>query len=114
VISNACALAADSVTLARCLNFVGALISLKWLRRWATGIIDPGRVTETIAFAGLIGATTWNLVTGSTGSPELVACADRGHRALLAGAGAACAGMGVHQGRPPRPDRPLSALVLAA
>jgi len=52
-----------AVALASVLNFVGALLSLKVAATIATGIIDAGRVTETIAFAGLMGAIAWNLIT---------------------------------------------------
>jgi PiT family inorganic phosphate transporter len=53
----------SSVALAAVLNFAGALISLKVAATIATGIIDAARVTETVAFAGLIGAIAWNLIT---------------------------------------------------
>jgi inorganic phosphate transporter, PiT family len=36
----------------------------------ATGIIDAGQVTEAMAFAGLIGAIAWNLVTWAYGLPS--------------------------------------------
>jgi PiT family inorganic phosphate transporter len=52
-----------AVALAAVLNFVGALISLKVAATIATGIVDAGRVTETVAFAALIGAISWNLIT---------------------------------------------------
>ncbi len=59
-----------AVTLASLLNFAGAFISLKVAATVATGIIDPARVSETIAFAGLIGAITWNLITWMYGLPS--------------------------------------------
>jgi inorganic phosphate transporter, PiT family len=59
-----------AVTLASLLNFAGAFISLKVAATVATGIIDAGRVTETIAFAGLIGAIAWNLITWAYGLPS--------------------------------------------
>lgn len=59
-----------AVTLASLLNFAGAFISLQVAATIATGIIDPTRVTETIAFAGLIGAITWNLITWLYGLPS--------------------------------------------
>jgi PiT family inorganic phosphate transporter len=59
-----------AVTLASLLNFAGAFISLKVAATIATGIIAPGRVTETIAFAGLTGAIAWNLLTWAYGLPS--------------------------------------------
>jgi PiT family inorganic phosphate transporter len=59
-----------AITLASILNFVGAFISLKVAATVATGIIDAGQVTEMIAFAGLVGAIIWNLVTWAYGLPS--------------------------------------------
>ncbi len=52
-----------AIGIASLLNFAGAFISLKVAATVATGIIDAAQVTETIAFAALIGAITWNLLT---------------------------------------------------
>jgi inorganic phosphate transporter, PiT family len=59
-----------AVALAAILNFAGAFISLKVAATVATGIIDSGAVTETVAFAGLVGAITWNLITWVYGLPS--------------------------------------------
>ena len=59
-----------AITLVSVLNFIGAFISLKVAATVATGIIDAGQVTEMIAFAGLIGAIIWNLVTWAYGLPS--------------------------------------------
>jgi PiT family inorganic phosphate transporter len=59
-----------AITLVSVLNFIGAFISLKVAATVATGIIDAGQVTEMIAFAGLIGAMIWNLVTWAYGLPS--------------------------------------------
>jgi PiT family inorganic phosphate transporter len=59
-----------AIALASVLNFVGAFISLKVAATVATGIINAGQVTETIAFAGLIGAIAWNLITWAYGLPS--------------------------------------------
>jgi PiT family inorganic phosphate transporter len=59
-----------AVTIASALNFAGAFISLKVAATIATGIIQAAQVTETIAFAGLIGAITWNLATWFFGLPS--------------------------------------------
>jgi PiT family inorganic phosphate transporter len=60
----------SAVALASILNFAGAFISLKVAATVATGIIVPGRVTETVAFAGLIGAIAWNVITWYYGLPS--------------------------------------------
>ncbi|HEY3725992.1 MAG TPA: anion permease [Solirubrobacteraceae bacterium] len=59
-----------AIALASLLNFAGAFISLKVAATIATGIIDAQQVTETIAFAGLIGAIVWNLITWAYGLPS--------------------------------------------
>src|SRR6202171_6430027 len=60
----------SAVALASIVNFAGAFISLKVVATVATGIIVPGRVTETVAFAGLIGAIAWNVITWFYGLPS--------------------------------------------
>jgi PiT family inorganic phosphate transporter len=59
-----------AITLVSVLNFAGAFLSLKVAATIATGIIDAGQVTETIAFAGLVGAIAWNLLTWAYGLPS--------------------------------------------
>jgi inorganic phosphate transporter, PiT family len=59
-----------AITLVSVLNFAGAFISLKVAATIATGIIDAGQVTETIAFACLVGAIAWNLITWAYGLPS--------------------------------------------
>ena len=59
-----------AIGLAAVLNFAGAFISLKVAATIATGIIDAGQITETIAFAGLVGAIAWNLLTWRFGLPS--------------------------------------------
>ena len=59
-----------AIAIASVMNFVGAFISLKVAATVATGIINAGQVTETIAFAGLVGAITWNLTTWMYGLPS--------------------------------------------
>ena len=59
-----------AVTVAAVLNFVGAFISLEVAATVAKGIVEPGAVTPTIVFAGLIGAIAWNLVTWYFGLPS--------------------------------------------
>jgi PiT family inorganic phosphate transporter len=52
-----------AIAIASLLNFAGAFISLKVAATIATGIVDASRITGTIAFAALIGAIAWNLLT---------------------------------------------------
>src|SRR5579862_7508662 len=59
-----------AVGLAAILNFAGAFISLKVAATVATGIIDSGAITLPIVFAGLIGASVWNLATWYFGLPS--------------------------------------------
>jgi PiT family inorganic phosphate transporter len=59
-----------AIALASILNFVGAFASLKVAATIATGIINASQVTETIAFAGLVGAIAWNLLTWRFGLPS--------------------------------------------
>ena len=49
--------------MAAVLNFVGALLSLKVAATIATGIVASAAITSTIAFAALVGAIIWNLLT---------------------------------------------------
>ena len=53
----------SAVALAAILNFAGAFISLEVAATIASGIVEAGEITETIVFAGLIGAIAWNLIT---------------------------------------------------
>jgi inorganic phosphate transporter, PiT family len=59
-----------AVVLSGTLNFLGAFLSLHVAATIATGIVDPKVVTTTTVFAGLIGATTWNLFTWLGGLPS--------------------------------------------
>src|SRR5579862_24494 len=59
-----------AIAIASVLNFAGAFISLKVAATVAGGIVSAGKVTETIAFAGLAGAIVWNLITWYFGLPS--------------------------------------------
>ena len=59
-----------AVLLSAVLNFAGAFISLKVAATVASGIVDPGAITTTVVFAGLIGAIAWNLATWWFGLPS--------------------------------------------
>jgi inorganic phosphate transporter, PiT family len=60
-----------AVAYAAVLNFVGAFISLEVAATVAKDVVDSGAITsETVIFAGLIGAITWNLATWYYGLPS--------------------------------------------
>ncbi len=59
-----------AIAIASVLNFAGAFISLKVAATVAGGIVSAGKVTETIAFSGLVGAIIWNLITWFYGLPS--------------------------------------------
>jgi PiT family inorganic phosphate transporter len=59
-----------AVLLSAVLNFAGAFISLKVAATVASGIVDPGAITTTVVFAGLVGAIAWNLATWWFGLPS--------------------------------------------
>ena len=60
-----------AVGFAAVLNFVGAFISLEVAATVAKDVVDPGAIdSNTVLFAGLIGAITWNLITWYFGLPS--------------------------------------------
>ena len=60
-----------AVGFAAVLNFVGAFISLEVAATVAKDVVDPGAIdSNTVIFAGLIGAITWNLITWYFGLPS--------------------------------------------
>ncbi len=59
-----------AVAFAAVLNFAGAFVSLEVAATVASDIVVPGLVTETIVFAGLVGAIAWNLATWYYGLPS--------------------------------------------
>jgi inorganic phosphate transporter, PiT family len=59
-----------AVALSAVLNFAGAFISLKVAATVGSGIVDPGAVTTTVVFAGLVGAIAWNIATWWFGLPS--------------------------------------------
>ncbi len=59
-----------AVTFAALLNFAGAFISLEVAATIAKDIVVPGAVTESIVFAGLVGAIAWNVATWYFGLPS--------------------------------------------
>ena len=59
-----------AVGVAAILNFVGAFLSLAVAATIASDFVDQDAITETVVFAGLIGAIAWNLVTWYFGLPS--------------------------------------------
>jgi len=59
-----------AVAFASILNFVGAFISLAVAATIASDFVDQDAITETVVFAGLIGAIVWNLLTWYFGLPS--------------------------------------------
>jgi inorganic phosphate transporter, PiT family len=59
-----------AVAYASALNFVGAFISLEVAATVAKDVVDPGVITPTVVFAGLVGAIAWNLATWYFGLPS--------------------------------------------
>jgi PiT family inorganic phosphate transporter len=59
-----------AIGVASLLNFVGAFISISVAATVANDVVNAAVITPTIVFAGLIGATSWNLVTWYFGLPS--------------------------------------------
>jgi len=59
-----------AVGLAAALNFAGAFISLEVAATVASDVVDSQTITQTVVFAGLIGAIAWNLITWYFGLPS--------------------------------------------
>jgi inorganic phosphate transporter, PiT family len=59
-----------AVAVAGVLNLGGAFLSTEVARTVSGGIVDDGRVSLVMVFAGLVGAILWNLVTWLLGLPS--------------------------------------------
>ena len=60
-----------AIAFASILNFVGAFLSLEVAATVAKDVVDPNAInSETVIFAGLIGAIAWNLITWYFGLPS--------------------------------------------
>jgi inorganic phosphate transporter, PiT family len=59
-----------AVTIAACLNFVGAFISLTVAATIAEGIVEATAITPIVILGGLVGAISWNLATWWFGIPS--------------------------------------------
>ncbi|WP_029432238.1 inorganic phosphate transporter [Blastococcus sp. URHD0036] len=59
-----------AVTIAACLNVVGAFLSVEVARTISGGLVDEALISPVVIFAGLVGAILWNLVTWYLGLPS--------------------------------------------
>jgi inorganic phosphate transporter, PiT family len=59
-----------AVAMSASLNFAGAFLSLEVAATIAKGIVEPGFITPSVVFAGLVGAIAWNLATWYLGLPS--------------------------------------------
>ncbi|MGW2331373.1 anion permease [Streptomyces sp. NPDC001700] len=59
-----------AVTVAGVLNLAGAFLSTEVAKTISNGIVDDGRVSLAMIFAGLVGAILWNLITWLVGLPS--------------------------------------------
>ena len=59
-----------AVALSGVLNLVGAFLSFSVAATIASGLVDTGKVTLVVVFAGLIGGIVWNLMTWFLGIPS--------------------------------------------
>jgi inorganic phosphate transporter, PiT family len=69
-ISTGAAAPKVAIGAASILNFVGAFISISVAATVANDVVNAAVITPTIVFAGLVGATSWNLVTWWFGLPS--------------------------------------------
>ncbi|HVW46370.1 MAG TPA: inorganic phosphate transporter [Solirubrobacterales bacterium] len=90
-ISTGAAAPSVAIGAASLLNFAGAFISISVAATVANDVVDAAVITPTIVFAGLVGATAWNLVTWWFGLPS------SSSHALIGGVvGSAVAAAGFH------------------
>src|SRR4051812_5484683 len=59
-----------AVTIAGCLNVLGAFLSVEVAKTISGGLVDETLINPVVIFAGLIGAIVWNLVTWLLGLPS--------------------------------------------
>jgi inorganic phosphate transporter, PiT family len=59
-----------AVAFASVLNFAGAFVSLAVAATIASDFVDQAAITETVVFAGLVGAIVWNVATWYFGLPS--------------------------------------------
>src|SRR3954465_1896997 len=59
-----------AVTVAGCLNLVGAFLSVEVAKTISGGLVDETLINPVVIFAGLVGAILWNLLTWFLGLPS--------------------------------------------
>src|SRR4051794_7519746 len=59
-----------AVTIAGCLNLLGAFLSVQVAKTISGGLVDETLINPVVFFAGLVGAIVWNLVTWFAGLPS--------------------------------------------
>jgi inorganic phosphate transporter, PiT family len=59
-----------AVTIAGCLNVVGAFLSVQVAKTISGGLVDETLINPVVIFAGLVGAIMWNLMTWLVGLPS--------------------------------------------
>jgi PiT family inorganic phosphate transporter len=59
-----------AVTVAGCLNLLGAFLSVEVAKTISGGLVDETLVNPVVIFAGLVGAILWNLTTWFLGLPS--------------------------------------------
>jgi len=59
-----------AVLIAGVLNLVGAFLSVQVAKTISSGLVDEGKITPTVIFAGLCGAILWNLLKWLLGLPS--------------------------------------------
>ncbi|MFD3455252.1 anion permease [Streptomyces sp. NPDC058691] len=59
-----------AVSIAGVLNLLGAFLSTEVAKTISNGIVDDGKVSLVMIFAGLVGAILWNLLTWLVGLPS--------------------------------------------
>src|SRR3954451_23834749 len=59
-----------AVTIAGCLNLLGAFLSVEVAKTISGGLVDETLITPVVIFAGLVGAMLWNLTTWLVGLPS--------------------------------------------
>jgi inorganic phosphate transporter, PiT family len=59
-----------AVTIAACLNLIGAFLSVQVANTISGGLVDETLINPVVIFAGLVGAILWNLMTWFLGLPS--------------------------------------------
>ncbi len=81
-----------AVTLAACMNILGAFLTTAVAKTIGTGIVDPAGITDQVIIAALLSAIIWNFITILMGLPVSSSHALVGG---LIGAAAAHGGIGI-------------------